>query len=53
MDWDQVVRHVKVSSNEGQAYRLIDASHSTFWQSSGPQGKVRLAAYHFAHIQVL
>ena len=40
MDWDQIVRHLTVSSNESQAYRLIDASHSTFWQSSGPQGKV-------------
>ena len=40
MDWDQIVRHLTVSSNESQAYRLIDGSHNTFWQSSGPQGKV-------------
>ena len=40
MDWDQIVKHLTVSSNESQAYRLIDSSHSTFWQSSGPQGKV-------------
>jgi E3 ubiquitin-protein ligase HERC2 len=39
MDWDQIVKHLTVSSNESQAYRLIDSSHSTFWQSSGPQGK--------------
>lgn len=43
MDWDQIVRHLTVSSNESQAYRLIDGSHSTFWQSSGPQGKVGTA----------
>ena len=40
MDWDQIVKHLTISSNESQAYRLIDSSHSTFWQSSGPQGKV-------------
>ncbi|CAI8025927.1 E3 ubiquitin-protein ligase HERC2, partial [Geodia barretti] len=39
MDWDQIVKHLTISSNESQAYRLIDSSHSTFWQSSGPQGK--------------
>ena len=42
MDWDQIVRHLSVSSNESQAYRLIDGIHSTYWQSSGPQGKVCL-----------
>ena len=40
MDWDQIVRHLTVSSNESLSYRLIDGSHSTYWQSSGPQGKV-------------
>lgn len=45
MDWDQIVRHLSVSSNEGQAYRLTDGTHSTFWQSSGTQGKV-LASVH-------
>ena len=40
-DWDQVVRHLSVSSNENLAYRLIDGNDTTFWQSSGPQGKVR------------
>ena len=40
MDWDQIVKHLSVSSNEGVAYRLIDGNHSTYWQSSGPQGKV-------------
>ena len=40
MDWDQIVRHLSVSSNEGQAYRLTDGTHTTFWQSSGTQGKV-------------
>ena len=39
-DWDQVVRHLTVSSNENLAYRLIDGNDSTYWQSSGPQGKV-------------
>ncbi len=39
MDWDQIVRHLSVSSNENQTYRLIDGNHSTYWQSSGPQGK--------------
>ncbi len=39
MEWDQIVRHLSVSSNENQAYRLIDGNHSTYWQSSGPQGK--------------
>lgn len=39
MDWDQIVRHLSVSSNDSQAYRLIDGNHSTYWQSSGPQGK--------------
>ena len=45
MDWDQIVKHLTVSSNESQAYRLIDSSHSTFWQSSGPQGKVGTITY--------
>jgi hypothetical protein len=40
MDWDQIVRHLTVSSNESQANRLTDGIHSTYWQSSGPQGKV-------------
>ena len=40
MDWDQIVRHLSVSSNESQANRLTDGIHSTYWQSSGPQGKV-------------
>lgn len=39
-DWDQVVRHVSVSSNENQVNRLIDGSDKTYWQSSGAQGKV-------------
>ena len=40
MDWEQIVRRLSVSSNESQANRLTDGIHSTFWQSSGPQGKV-------------
>ena len=40
MDWDQIVRHFSVSSNESSAHKLIDGVHSTYWQSSGPQGKV-------------
>lgn len=40
MDWDQIVRHLSVSSNEQQAGKLMDGVHSTYWQSSGPQGKV-------------
>lgn len=39
MEWDQIVRHLSVSSNENQAYRLMDGNHGTYWQSSGPQGK--------------
>lgn len=39
-DWDQVVRHISVSSNENQANRLVDGSDKTYWQSSGAQGKV-------------
>ena len=49
MDWDQIVRHLSVSSNESQAYRLIDSSHNTFWQSSGPQGKVGTDTYTHLH----
>ena len=40
MDWDQIVRHFSVSSNESSAHKLIDGVHTTYWQSSGPQGKV-------------
>ena len=40
MDWEQIVRHLSVSSNESQVNRLTDGVHSTYWQSSGPQGKV-------------
>ena len=40
-DWDQIVRHMTVSSNENMVHRLIDGNDSTCWQSSGPQGKVR------------
>lgn len=42
MDWDQIVRHLSVSSNEAQAFRLTDGTHTTFWQSSGTMGKVSL-----------
>ena len=45
MDWDQIVKTLTVSSNEGQACRLIDGIHSTYWQSSGPQGKVCTVAF--------
>lgn len=41
MDWDQIVRYLTVSSNGGQAFRLMDGAPTTFWQSSGTQGKVR------------
>ena len=40
MEWDQIVRQLGVSSNDQQAYRLIDGMQTTFWQSSGTQGKV-------------
>jgi hypothetical protein len=40
MDWDQIVRHLSVSSNEAQAFRLTDGTHTTCWQSSGTMGKV-------------
>ena len=39
-EFDMCVRHLSVSSNETLAHRLTDGSDSTFWQSSGPQGKV-------------
>ena len=39
-EWDQIVRNLTVSSNESQAYRLYDNIEATYWQSSGPQGKV-------------
>ena len=39
-EWDQIIRHLSVSSNEGQAMRLYDGTEATYWQSSGPQGKV-------------
>ena len=45
-EWDQVVRHLSVSSNENQVHRLTDGNDSTYWQSSGPQGKVQ---YHLTN----
>jgi E3 ubiquitin-protein ligase HERC2 len=39
MDWDQVIVQGTVSSNEGAAAHLWDNDPSTYWQSSGPQGK--------------
>lgn len=39
-EWDQIVRNITVSSNESQAHRLYDNIEATYWQSSGPQGKV-------------
>lgn len=41
-DWDQIVRHLSVSSNENLASRLTDGNDATYWQSGGPQGKVRV-----------
>lgn len=41
MEWDQIVRHITVSSNEDSAYKLMDGNHNTCWQSSGTQGKVQ------------
>jgi len=38
-DWYRCVKHLTVSSKEGQAHRLIDGSGG-YWQSSGSQGKV-------------
>ena len=43
MDWDQIVVRGTVSSNEGAASHLWDNDPSTYWQSSGPQGKVGVA----------
>ena len=40
-EYDMCVRHTSVSSNENLAGRLTDGNDTTFWQSSGPQGKVR------------
>lgn len=39
-EWDQIIRNTTVSSNEAQVYRLYDGNEGTYWQSSGPQGKV-------------
>ncbi len=44
-EWDQVIRHISVSSNENQVSRLIDGSDKTYWQSSGAQGKVSCTMY--------
>jgi E3 ubiquitin-protein ligase HERC2 len=38
-EWGRVVKDLSVSSRESQAYRLVDSTDS-YWQSSGPQGKV-------------
>lgn len=40
--WNECVRSVSVSSNNIQAKHLHDNEESTFWQSSGKQGKVKL-----------
>lgn len=44
-EWDQIVRHLSVASNEAQAFRLYDGTEATYWQSSGPQGKVSFMLY--------
>lgn len=41
VEWDQVVAKVTASSNEGAVSHLWDNDATTYWQSSGPQGKVR------------
>lgn len=38
-DWTRCVKHITVSSREGLKLRLFDGTDS-YWQSSGPQGKV-------------
>ena len=38
-DWTRCIKHVTVSSREGLKLRLFDGTDS-YWQSSGPQGKV-------------
>ena len=40
-DWHRCVKHLSVSSRDGQAHRLIYGSGG-YWQSSGSQGKVRI-----------
>ena len=41
-EWSKCVKSLTVSSREGQASRLLDNDPSTYWQSSGSQGKVTL-----------
>lgn len=38
-EWKRIVKNLNVSTREGQAERLFDGTDS-YWQSSGPQGKV-------------
>lgn len=49
MEWDQIVRHISVSSNEDCAYRLMDGNQTTCWQSSGTQGKASVGYTIHAH----
>ena len=39
-EWRRIVKTLSVSTRDGQAARLFDGTDS-YWQSSGPQGKVR------------
>ena len=38
-DWSRCIKQITVSSREGLKLRLFDGTDS-YWQSSGPQGKV-------------
>ena len=38
-DWTRCIKQITVSSREGLKLRLFDGTDS-YWQSSGPQGKV-------------
>ena len=40
VEWDQVVAKVTASSNENSVSHLWDNDATTYWQSSGQQGKV-------------
>ena len=41
VEWDQVVARVTASSNQNAVPHLWDKDATTYWQSSGQQGKVR------------
>jgi E3 ubiquitin-protein ligase HERC2 len=43
-EWTRCIKQITVSSREGLKLRLFDGTDS-YWQSSGPQGKVSLCKH--------